>query len=120
MADQDHRSGVLDDARDVGGVAREVAERVRGRDDRVAAVLQPVGHVREPGGVGERAVHEHDRGLGRFRRAGGEQEGRREGEGEASHRRASFSVAMACATAARVARVSLSGLSIMKSWMVPS
>src|SRR5262245_59971776 len=40
-------------ARHVGGVARGSAEWVRGRDDGIAAVLQPGGHRAEPRGVGD-------------------------------------------------------------------
>ena len=73
---RDHRAAVAvadehdgaadgaDDGTDRGGVAGEAAQGVGMGDDSVARGTQLSDDAGEPGGVGERAVHEHDGGLG--------------------------------------------------------
>jgi hypothetical protein len=66
VADEDDRAGDRrQHARQVGGVARDAAQRVGQGDHRVTLVLQPLGDRSPARGVGPGAVDEDD---GRFRR----------------------------------------------------
>src|SRR6266545_3118192 len=58
---QVHGAAAERDLLQVGGVGGQAAQRVGGRDHRVAVVLQPRDDTVPAGGVGERAVHQHDR-----------------------------------------------------------
>jgi hypothetical protein len=65
MADEhDGPVDLVDDRRDVGGVGRDPAKRIRGCDHRVLASVEPVEHGAPARGVSERAMDEHDRRLG--------------------------------------------------------